>query len=145
MTSIVVNERDARWGESREAARTARGRKRRTLLLTAWGGILLIGTLLSGFGRDLGLPGPRALSHIAIVLIFLIGGMFIWRNWRETDEMQRHLAIQTWAVIGLTNFLLVPTFNIVCEWTGHFDWNAHVWKISVATGLLYYLIQRVRS
>lgn len=145
MTSIMASEDDARWGESREAARAARRRRRRTVLLTSWGGILLIGALLSGFGGDLGLPGPRALSHIAIVLIFLIGGILIWRNWRETDEMQRRLAVQTWAVIGLTNFLLVPTFNVLSEWTGHFEWNSHVWKISVATGLMYYFIQRVRS
>ncbi|MGO1303630.1 MAG: hypothetical protein ACTMKV_02475 [Sphingomonas parapaucimobilis] len=144
MTSTMVSGRDPRWGESREAARAARRRKRSTVLLTAWGGILLIGALLSGFGGDLGLPGPHAFSRIAIVLIFLIGGVLIWRNWRETDEMQRRLAIQTWAVIGLTNFLLVPTFNVLSEWTGDFEWNSHVWKISVATGLIYYLIQRVR-
>lgn len=145
MMNMTVSEGSARWGESREAGRVARRRNRRTILLTAWGGILLIGALLSGFGGDLGLPNPRALSHIAIVLIFLIGGVLIWRNWRETDEMQRRLAIQTWAVISLTNFLLVPTFNVLSEWTGHFEWNAHVWKISVATGLIYHLIQRVRS
>lgn len=149
MTSIMVNEGDARWGESREAARTTR-RKRRRMLLVAVAIMLVVGLpFLEGFIDGLfdlpRTPTHKPLAQIAAFVILIVGGIVTWRNWRETDEMQRRLAIETWAVIGLANFILHPVLAIIGAQMHQTDFEDSSWGIAILIGLAFYFIRRVRS
>ena len=77
--------------------------------------------------------------------MLIVVGVMTWRNWRETDEMQRRLAIETWAVIGVTNFVLHPLLTIIGAQTDRADFEDYSWGVSVMIGLAFYLIRRVRS
>ena len=149
MMNMTASEGSARWGESREAARTAR-RKRRRMVLVAVAVLLVVGLpFLEGFVDGLfHLPrasAPRPLAQITAVVILIVGGIVTWRNWRETDEMQRRLAIETWAVIGLANFVLHPVLTIIGTQTHQTDFEDNSWWASVAIGMAFYVIRRVRS
>ncbi|MGE7207141.1 hypothetical protein ACQKJZ_15880 [Sphingomonas sp. NPDC019816] len=149
MTSIMVSEGDARWGESREAARAAR-RKQRRIVLVAVAVALMVGLpFLEGFIDGLfHLPrasAPRPLAQITAVVILIVGGIVTWRNWRETDEMQRRLAIETWAVIGLASFILHPMMAIIGAQMHQADFENSSWGIAILIGLASYFIRRVRS
>lgn len=149
MTSITVSEGDARWGEARAAERAVRKRRRR-IVLTVVALVLLVGVpfisgLIDGlFDIHLG-PPPRQLAQIAGVVILIVGGIVTWRNWRETDEMQRRLAIESWAMIGLANFVLHPILTIIGTHTQRADFGDNSWWASVAIGMAFYVIRRVRS
>jgi undecaprenyl pyrophosphate phosphatase UppP len=148
MTSIMVSEA-AGWGESREAARTTR-RKRWRMLLVAVAILLVVGLpFLEGFIDGLfHLPrvsAPRPLAQITAAVILILGGIVTWRNWRETDEMQRRLAIETWAAIGLANFVLHPVLTIIGAQMHQADFEDSSWGIAILIGLAFYFVRRVRS
>ncbi len=149
MMNMTASEGSARWGESREAARTAR-RKRRRILLAVSAILLIVGLpFLEGFidgflHRPRG-PLPHPMAQIAAVAMLIVAGIVTWRNWHETDEMQRRLAIETWAVIGVTNFVLNPLLTVIGAQTGRADFEDSSWVVSVMIGLAFYFIRRVRS
>jgi hypothetical protein len=148
MTSIMVSEGDARWGESREAARMAR-RKQRRLLLVAAAIMLVVGLpflqgFIDGFVHRSQGPLPRPMPQVAAVVMLVVAGIVTWRNWRETDEMQRRLAIETWAVIGVTNFVLHPLLTIIGTQTNRAGFEDYSWGVSVMIGLAFYIVRRVR-
>lgn len=148
MTSIMVSEPFG-WGEARAAKRAVR-KRRRQIALTIVVMVLLVGLpFISGFIDGLfdvhfG-PPPRQLAQIAAVVILIVAGIVTWRNWREADEMQRRLAIETWALIGLTNFVLHPVLTIIGAQTHRTDFEDNSWWASVAIGMAFYIIRRVRS
>lgn len=149
MTSIMVSEGSARWGESREAARVLRKkRRRRELLVVTMLGLMSAPLLIEAANRNLPLSSPVTpwlFGQIAALAILVFGSLVVWRNWRETDEMQRRLAIETWAVIGVTNFVLHPLLTVIGAQTGRADFEDYSWGVSVMIGLAFYLIRRVRS
>ncbi|GAA3250489.1 hypothetical protein [Sphingomonas yabuuchiae] len=149
MMNMTVSEGSARWGEARVAERAARKTRRRIALIVM--AILLVVGLpfLEGF-IDGFLHRPRAslphpLAQLAAVIMLIVVGVMTWRNWRETDEMQRRLAIETWAVIGVTNFVLHPLLTIVGAQTDRVDFGDYSWGVSVMIGLTFYVLRRVRS
>ncbi|MEG3091097.1 hypothetical protein [Sphingomonas sp. PB1R3] len=149
MTSKTVSEAQALWGESREAARAAR-RTRRRMLLIAVAIMLVVGLpflegFIDGFLHRPRAPLPRPMPQVAAVVMLIVAGIVTWRNWRETDEMQRRLAIETWAMIGVANFVLHPLLTIIGAQTGQADFEDYSWGVSVMIGLAFYGIRRVRS
>lgn len=149
MTSKTVSEAQPLWGESREAARAAR-RTRRRILLVAAAIMLVVGLpFLEGFVDGLfdlpRTPTQKPLAQIAAVIILIVGGIVTWRNWHETDEMQRRLAIETWAVIGMANFVLYPLLTIIGAQTDQADFEDYSWGVSVTIGMAFYIVRRVRS
>ena len=149
MMNIMVSEDGARWGESREAARAAR-RKRRRIALVVVVTLLVVGLpfiarFIDGLLDRPFAPPPRLLAQGSAVVILIVGGIVSWRNWRETDEMQRRLAIETWAVIGLANFVLHPLLTLIGTHTHHADLEDNSWWASVAIGMASYFIRRIRS
>ncbi|WP_347093857.1 hypothetical protein [Sphingomonas parapaucimobilis] len=149
MTNMTASERDARWGESREAARASR-RKQRRILLVVMAILLIVGLpflegFIDGFLHRPQASMPHPSAQLAAVIMLIVVGVMTWRNWRETDEMQRRLAIETWAVIGVTNFVLHPLLTIIGAQTDRADFEDYSWGVSVMIGLAFYLIRRVRS
>ena len=147
MTSIMVSE-GADWGASREAVRTAR-RKRRRIMLVVTAILLIVGLpflegFIDGFLHRPRAPLPHHVAQAAAVIMLIAVGIVTWRNWRETDEMQRQLAIETWAVIGVTNFILHPLLTVIGVQTGGADFEDYSWGVSVMIGLAFYVIRQVR-
>lgn len=147
MTSIMVSE-GADWGASREAVRTAR-RKRRRIMLVVTAILLIVGLpflegFIDGFLHRPRAPLPHPVAQAAAVIMLIAVGIVTWRNWRETDEMQRQLAIETWAVIEVTNFILHPLLTVIGVQTGRADFEDYSWGVSVMIGLAFYVIRRVR-
>ncbi|GAM00188.1 hypothetical protein [Sphingomonas parapaucimobilis] len=149
MTNMTASEGSARWGESREAARASR-RKQRRILLVVMAILLIVGLpflegFIDGFLHRPQAPMPHPSAQLAAVIMLIVVGVMTWRNWRETDEMQRRLAIETWAVIGVTNFVLHPLLTIVGAQTDRVDFEDYSWGVSVMIGLIFYVVRRVRS
>ncbi|WP_322963038.1 hypothetical protein [Sphingomonas fuzhouensis] len=149
MTSIMVSEGDARWGEARATARANRTRRRRIALAVVTAATLVGYPFIDGFidGVRGGAPHPTpdwVLDGLLIPLL-LLAVTVAWRNWRDADEVQRQLAVQTWAVIGFSGFLLQATVTIAAKYVPLSNPGYVAWLISAAVGIGYYLIQRVRS
>ncbi|WP_440978237.1 hypothetical protein ACQHGV_11070 [Sphingomonas pseudosanguinis] len=148
MTSIMVSE-GADWGASREAARVLRKkRRRRDFLIFTMLGLVSAPLLIEAANRNLPLSSPVTpwlFGQIVALAILVFGSLVVWRNWRETDEMQRQLAIETWALIGLANFILHPVLTIIGAQLHKTDFEGHSWGIAILIGLTFYAIRRVRS
>lgn len=149
MTNMTASDGSARWGESREAARASR-RKQRRILLVVMAILLIVGLpflegFIDGFLHRPQAPMPHPSAQLAAVIMLIVVGVMTWRNWRETDEMQRRLAIETWAVIGVTNFVLHPLLTVIGAQTSQADFEDYSWPASVLIGLAFYVVRRVRS
>ena len=149
MMNMTASERDAHWGESREAGRVLRKkRRRREFLIVTMLGLISAPLAIDVANRNLPLSSPVTpglFGQVAALAILVFGSLVVWRNWRETDEMHRRLSIETWAVIGLTNFVLHPVLTIIGTQLHKTDFEDHSWGIALVIGLTFYLIRRVRS
>ncbi len=152
MTRTMVSDREAGWGEARAGAKSARKARRRIVLAAS--AAVLVGGIdflrgfydgLSGAPRGASAPLPQNWADAVMVTVLVVAGLVTWRNWRETDEMQRLLAIQTWAVIGLSGFLLNPLIEIASRWMPMQQPAQAAWLASAAAGMVFYAYRRVRA
>ncbi len=148
MTSIMVSERDPRWGEARATARANRTKRRRVALAVVTAAVLVGFPFIDGFidGVRGGAPHPTPdwVLDVLLIPVLLLAVAVAWRNWRDADEVQRQLAVQTWAVIGFSGFLLQAAVTIAAKYVPLSNPGYVAWLISAAVGIGYYLIQRVR-
>ena len=149
MTNMTASDGDTRWGEARAAERASRKKRRRIALASISIGLMVglpfaLGVIDGVVGNPRSAP-PRQIAYASAIAILIIGAFVTWRNWRETDEMQRQLTIRTWAVIGLTSFALHPIFAIVSDLLGRTEMQNDAWLGSTAIGIAFYLTRRVRS
>ncbi len=148
MTSITVN-KPAGWGEARVAQKRARTNRRRAALAIVTTAVVLGFPFIDGFidGVRGGTPQPTPEWVLDAMLapVLLLAVLVTWRNWRDADEVQRLLAVQTWAVIGFSSFLLQAIVTIAAKYVPLSNPGYVAWLISAAFGLGFYFIRRVRS
>lgn len=148
MTSMTVS-KDAGWGEARFAERTARKNRRRVALAGVTAAVMMgfpfIDGVIDGVRGGQRHPTPDWIVDASLIPVLLLAIIVSWRNWRDADEVQRLLAVQTWAVIGFSGFLLQAAVTIAAKYVPLSNPGYVAWLISAATGLGFYVVQRVRA
>ncbi|WP_267434478.1 hypothetical protein [Sphingomonas sp. GM_Shp_1] len=148
MTSMKVS-KPAGWGEARLAEKAARTNRRRVALAIVTTAVVLGFPFIDGFIA--GVRGsaphrtPEWVLDAMLIPVLLLAIMVAWHNWRDADEVQRLLAVQTWAVIGFSSFLLQAVVTIAAKYIALSNPGYVAWLMSAVLGLAFYFIRRVRS
>jgi len=78
-----------------------------------------------------------------IAFLAVVATAFAW-SWRERDEIERQIAINSLAVVGLTSLLFVPVARMAGPVLPISDPILLAWAASAVAGPLAYLWQRLR-
>lgn len=139
----------AGWGEARVAEKRARTNRRRVALAVVTIAVVLgfpfIDGFLDGVRGGARHPAPEWVLDAMLIPLLLLAVLVSWRNWRDADEVQRLLAVQTWAVIGFSGFLLQAIVTIAAKYVTLSNPGYVAWLMSAAFGLGFYFVRRVRS
>ena len=133
------------WGEARVAEKRARTNRRRAALAVVTIAVVLGFPFIDGVRGGTRHPAPEWVLDAMLIPLLLLAVLVSWRNWRDADEVQRLLAVQTWAVIGFSGFLLQTIVTIAAKYITLSNPGYVAWLMSAAFGLGFYFVRRVRS
>lgn len=148
----MTHTRVENWGERRAAERGARRRWRAAMLIGVTvaiaEGVPFVSGLVDGYLDRPRMPDRPATTGEAAVVIALclsIGGCIGWRTWREMDEVEKRIALNTWAAIGIVG-LIAQAFLPILQPALHLaDPARAAWWLSLAAGFVALVAQRVRT
>jgi ABC-type nickel/cobalt efflux system permease component RcnA len=148
MTSIAMSADN--WGERRTEERASRRRRRARWIVGAAVacsmGVPFLAGLIDGFTHGTTMRElDRYYAVISAAVFVLLAGWLAWRNWRETDEVQRQLALRAWAAMGMAALALHPLL-IAAQPVLHLaDPGETAWIASLGVGCLTMAYNWVRS